>query len=947
MRSPGFRGISGGSARRLAAAAAGLAVALAVAPGAVVLPAARALAARASETTTAQDPLRTGWDNGETQMGPAAVAGFTQLFARQVAGQVYAQPLVVGSTVVVATEKNWVYGLNAATGAIKWSVSLGPFYPITGCNDLAPDVGVTGGPVYDSATGDVYVMAQIKPGKNPLYSLFGINAGNGKITSSVGVPLHPANDPHLTFSGRNELARPGLLLDNGWVYAAFGSHCDHKPYVGFVAGINVSTGARTLWSDETGVTDNQAGIWQGASGLMSDGAGRIFFTSGNGISPAPGPGTAPPGNLAESVVRLGRSAAGTLSARDFFSPGNAPALDAADTDWGSGGPVGLPLGTAAYPHVLAQAGKDGRIFLLNRDNLGGRHAANNKGALSVTKAFSGEWGHPAVFAGTGRLTAANAGSASDYLYYLGKNDQLRYLKFGVNGSGAPTLTDVGNTSVTFGYSSGSPAVTSNGASPSSAVVWAVYASNATGGGGTLEAFPGVPHGCSAAAPCTVLPIKSWPIGNASKFASVATSGNRVYVGTRAGATASGGTVYGFGAAALAAPFAPAPQASFGQTPVHSTATRNVSLTANRAVTVSGVSASTGAVGSPPPPGSAAPSQFAVGSSHAAMSPARPAAPAARSAAAPASHHATGAATHGATGIAGLLSGAATPKAATPGPAAPTSGGARPVTFPVTLHKGDKLTVPVTFTPAAPGGVTGAVTFATSAGPQQVALAGAGTSPGLYPSQQAVQFALVNDIGQFASNVPAGIAVPRQFDIVNGGTRPVTITAVNAPPAPYAVASAPKPGDVLQPGQSTVVQIVFTPTAPGNYPATFSVSGGDGSTAAVSLTGAGLPPTALFTASPRAVSFGAVPVGKRATAMITLTNTGNEPATVLSASHLTGPFTRMAALVRGLPVNASYNVKVPVVFTPRKAGAFATVYRVTWTDVTGTHTVSIPISGRGI
>ena len=509
MRSPGFRGVSSGCARRLAAAGVSLAIALAAAPAAGILPGTHVLAAQASETTVSQDPLRTSWDRGETQMGPASVAGFTQLFARHVTGQVYAQPLVVGSTVVVATEKNWVYGLNAATGAIKWSVSLGPYYPITSCNDLAPDVGVTGGPVYDSATGDVYVMAQIKPGKNPLYSLFGINVGNGKITGSVGVPLHPANDPHLTFSGKNELARPGLLLRNGWVYAAFGSHCDHKPYVGYVAGINVTSKARTLWSDETGVTDNQAGIWQGGGGLMSDGAGRLFLASGNGISPAPGAGTKPPGNLAESVVRLGLNAAGTLSARDFFSPGNAPSLDAADTDWGSGGPTGLPQGTSAYPHVLAQAGKDGRIFLLNRGNLGGRHAGSNSGALSVTKAFGPEYGHPAVFFGS---TGAITSGASDYLYYLGKNDQLRYLKFGVNGSGRPTLTDVGNTSVTFGYSSGSPAVTSNGTSASSAVVWAVYASNATGGSGTLEAFPAVPSGCSAAAPnpYTVPPVAVAP-----------------------------------------------------------------------------------------------------------------------------------------------------------------------------------------------------------------------------------------------------------------------------------------------------------------------------------------------------------------------------------------------------------------------------------------------------
>jgi hypothetical protein len=899
------------SARRLSAAAASLAIVLAALTPAGILPGTSAAPARASESTISQDAMRTGWDSHETAMGPLAVAGFSQLFARHVTGQVYAQPLVIGSTVVVATEKNWVYGLDAATGAIKWSVSLGPYYTITSCNDLAPDVGVTGGPVYDPGTGDVYVMAQIKPGKTPLYSLFGINPGNGKITESVGVPLHPSNDSHLTFSGTNELARPGLLMLHGWVYAAFGSHCDHTPYAGYVAGVNVSSHARTLWSDETGTADNQAGIWQGGGGLLSDGTGRIFFTSGNGVSPAPGAGKSPPGQLAESVVRLGLNTAGTLSAKDFFSPSNAPSLDAADTDWGSGGPTGLPLGTATYPNVLAQVGKDGRIFLLNRNNLGGRNGGNNNGALSVTPAFTGEWGHPAVFFGSAGPITNGSG---DYLYYLGKNDQLRYLEFGANGSGKPTLTDVGNTSVTFGYSSGSPAVTSNGTSPSSAVVWAVYAANATGGQGALEAFPAVPSGCSPAHPCSVKPIKSWPIGTASKFANIATDGNRVYVGTRAGSTASGGTVYGFGTAPLLAPVAPASPATFGQTPVSSTATRNVTLTAARTLTVTGATARTGATGSPPPPGSPAPHQFAVSPGKVAMS---------RNIGAPAQP--------------GAASGAA-PKA---------TAGPTPAKFPVTLHKGDKLTVPVTFSPSGPGGATGTVTFATSAGPQDVALAGTGTRTGLYASQATVPFALVTDTGQFASNVPVGVQVPREFDIVNGGTKPVTITLVTPPPAPYRLASGPATGTVLQPGQSAVAQVLFSPAAPGSFPATYSVSGSDGSTATVSLTGTGLPPAGLFTASPKTVNFGSVPVGRQAKATITLTNTGNEPATMMSTSTLAGPFTRVIRMARLLPVNASYNVRAPISFTPRHKGTFTTNYTFTWSDVTGTHRVSVKLTGTGV
>jgi hypothetical protein len=889
------------------------------------LPGAKATSARADETTISQDPMRTSWDSGETAMGPAAVSGFTQLFARQVTGQVWAQPLVIGSTVIVATEKDEVYGLDATTGAIKWTTHLGNFYTITSCNDLSPDVGVTGGPVYDPGTGDIYVMAQIKPGTNPLYSLFGIDPSTGKITESIGVPVHPTNDSSLTFSGTNELARPGLLVDNGWVYAAFGSHCDHKPYVGYVAGFNVATQARTMWSDETGSANNQAGIWQGGAGLMSDGTGRIFFTSGNGVSPAPGSGTKPPGQLAESVVRLAPASSGNLSAKDFFSPNNAPALDSADTDWGAGGPMGLPLGTTTYPHVLSQVGKDGRIFLLNRDNLGGRNSSNNNAALSVTSAFNGEWGHPASFADTSTLNSGNAATANDYLYYIGKGDSMRILKFGVNGSDKPTLGQIGNTSVTFGYSSGSPAVTSNGTDPASAVVWAEYAANATGGQGALEAFPatpsaaGWPAGCTTG--CTVSPIKSWPIGTASKFSNIATSGNMAYVGTRAGATSSGGTVYGFGAAPAAAAVAPASQATFGQTPVNGTATKSVTLTAASTVTVTGVTASTEATGSPPPPGSPTPDQFAVSSGKVAMSsnigaPARPG-----------------------------DSSTATPAASSAAPEA--TAGPTPTRFPVTLHKGDKLTVPVTFTPATPGGATGTVSFATSAGPKDVAVAGTGTQTGLYANQATVPFALVTDTGQFASNVPVGVQVPREFDITNGGTKPVTITSVSPPAAPYSLASGPAKGTVLQPGESTVAQVLFSPTAPGSFPATYSVGGSDGSTATVQLTGTGLPATGLFNASPSVVNFGNVAVGKQANAVITLTNTGNEPATVVSTSTLAGPFTRTVQMAPQLPINASYNVRAPIAFTPRHKGTFTTSYTFTWSDVTGTHSVSVKVTGTGV
>ena len=810
------------------------------------------------------------------------------MFDTAVVGQVYAQPLVVGSTVIVATEEDYVYGLNAATGAVKWATHLGTPYAITSCGDLSPYVGVTSTPVYDPATGDVYVVAQVMHGSDPAYEMFGISAGAGAVVLTRSISGAASNDPDITFDATNELARPGLLLMNGWIYAAFGSHCDHSPYVGFVDGVKISTGTLTQWSDETGVTDNQAGIWQSGGGVMSDGPGRIFVTSGNGISPAAGPGTRPPGQLAESVIRLSVLGSGALVATDFFSPADAPALDAGDVHFGAGGPAGLPFGTRSFPRVLVQAGKDGRIFLLNRDSLGGREqgSGDSDNALSVTGPYQGQYGHPAVFGDTTTLTARNAGVAHDYVYYIGKNDSLRVLKAEVNSADEPILSDVANSSLEFGYTSGSPTVTSNGPSISTAVVWAVHSPSATGAGAALEAFAADPGpDCRASAQCTITPIWSAPIGTASKFSNLATSGGMVYVGTR------DGHVYGFGPthAALATR---GPATSF-RAPVGSASPgQDVTVTATSDVTVTGVTADTTATS-----GTTLANQFG-------------------------------------RGRATLTS--------------PASSSSIKVSFPVRLRKGGTLTVPVWFRPTVPGGTTGSVAFTTrspSSPLVAVPLTATGTTGGLYPSSASLPFALVTDTGAFASNVPVGVTVPREVDIVNGSLHPETITSVGRPSAPYSVTRLPAAGTVLRPGQSIVVQVLFAPTMPGGYSGTLSVTGSGGATATVHLGGIGLSARGLFTARPTSVNFGAVPVGQKVTKFVTLTNAGNEPATVTAATTLKAPFADRPNVFAGLPVNAGYDVRIPITFTPTMKGAFTSTYRLTWTDVTGAHIISVHITGQ--
>ena len=155
-----------------------------------------------------------------------AAARFGRLFSTAVNGQIYAQPLAVGGSVIVATENNWIYSLNAEKGTVNWSLRLGPAWPSTvvGCEDLTPNVGVTSTPVYDPSTGTVYVAAELNNAANayaPSVDLFAVNAVSGTVDWKVPVQGAPVNEPTRPFDPLTERQRASLLLLNGTVYMGF------------------------------------------------------------------------------------------------------------------------------------------------------------------------------------------------------------------------------------------------------------------------------------------------------------------------------------------------------------------------------------------------------------------------------------------------------------------------------------------------------------------------------------------------------------------------------------------------------------------------------------------------------------------------------------------------------------------------------------------------------
>jgi hypothetical protein len=516
----------------------------------------------ANEVTESQNLSRDGWDSSEPALSPASVAskGFGQIFDTRVNGQVFAQPLTVGNSVLVATENDYVYSINRTTGAVNWSRQLGSPYA-SAAEDCAqtpvvlPYIGVTSAPVYDPSTGTLYVSGMLSgpPGddshlstRTPTYDLFALNETTGAIKWTKQIAGSPTNNSHLKFNAAVQLQRTGLLLLHGSVYVGFGALCpDGAPghqYVGYVAGVNTTSRAETLWTDQPNdpnASFQYGGIWQGGGGLVSDGT-SIYFATANGTAPPLGTaGSAAPtvGHLAQSMIKISVQGNGSLRPTDFFSPGDADRMTAADHDFGSGGPILLPFGTKDYPHLFATADKEAVLYLLNESSLGGRSSSATGSTAVYTSSPSlvrdpstsggvlhGLWGHMAAFAGVGRTGPV------DFIYYEGTGwggtDNMYVLNFDATNPAKPVLENIGATSQTFGFSSGSPVVTSNGTAPASAVVWEIHADSDTGAGGSLDAFLALPSK-------GVLPeLRSFAIGAASQFSVPTTSNGRVYVGAR-------------------------------------------------------------------------------------------------------------------------------------------------------------------------------------------------------------------------------------------------------------------------------------------------------------------------------------------------------------------------------------------------------------------------------
>ncbi len=359
-----------------------------------------------------------------------------------------------------------------------------------------PTIGTTATPVIDSSTNTVYLThktyASGSAGPAAWY-MDALDVGTGQERPGFPVLLSGAadNDPSLAFAATTQQQRPGLLLMNGVVYAAFGSHCDYGPWEGWVFGVSTAGHVTARWVDNLS-GNNGAGIWQSGTGLTSDASGSILFSTGNlGAPGTPAPGNSPPSTLGESVVRLHVQPNGSLTPVDFFTPFDGQQLDQYDADLGSGGVVGLPdayFGTASIPHLAVTGGKEGYVYLLNRDNLGGYDQGPGGGDAVVQRLGprGAIFGRAGVWPGDGGYVyiTTDSGQTSGGL--------LDAYKYGLSGSGDPSLSLAGSSTDAFGFGSGPTVITSDGTTSGSALVWVVWAANRDGDGGQLRAYDPIP-----------------------------------------------------------------------------------------------------------------------------------------------------------------------------------------------------------------------------------------------------------------------------------------------------------------------------------------------------------------------------------------------------------------------------------------------------------------------
>lgn len=459
--------------------------------------------AQVSVWTSHNDNARTGLNSSETILTTTNVNrnGFGKLFSQPVDGQIYAQPLYVPNIAIpgkgmhnvafVGTMHNSVYAFDAdsnagSNAAPLWHVSfINPSARITpalttdavppgsgDCGTFTGEIGIVGTPVIDVSGGTLYVVARTKEPLPPPNSqilvqvqrLHALNITTGSeqtgspvvISGSTPGTGDGTSGGMVSFNPARELQRSALLLSQGVVYVTFASYCDLDPYHGWILGYD----ARTLqpvsvWNNTP--NGSRGGIWMGQGGPAAAADGTIYCITGNGTFDTSGS----PQNFGDSFVKL--SPGSNLTVSDYFTPYNQASLDQADLDLGSGGAVLLPdsVGNATHPHLVIGCGKEGKIYLVDRDNMGHFNPANDNQIVQGVVLGGTMFGSPAFF--------------NNRLYFQGNGLPLK--AFAISNATINPVP-ISQSSDTLNFRGATPSVSANGTA--NGIVWELVPTSTLG-----------------------------------------------------------------------------------------------------------------------------------------------------------------------------------------------------------------------------------------------------------------------------------------------------------------------------------------------------------------------------------------------------------------------------------------------------------------------------------
>lgn len=445
--------------------------------------------------TFKNDPARTGQNLAEAALTHSNVNSTTFGLLRilSVDGKVDAQPLYLShltlasgsaagthNVLFVATEHDSVYAFDADTGATLWHSALlaqGETLSDThGCSQVTPEIGITSTPVIDRAAGPngvLYVVAMSLDGQSNYHQrLHALDVTTG--AELFGGPMeitgtYPNAAGTTTFSPGQYEERAALLLANGLIYTSWTSHCDIAPYSGWIIAFNQATLARTAvlnvapnsgapLSGGNGFNSNGPAIWMSGDGPAADSGGNVYLLTGNGrFETTQNSGGFPSqGDYGNSFLKIA-TAGGAMTVADYFAMSNEVSESAADADLGSGGEMLLPdLMDSAnmVRHLVVGAGKDGNIYVVNRDGMGKFNASSN----NIWQELDGVVGggvrsSPAYFNGN--------------VYYGDSGGTLK--AFHIT-SAMLSSTPMSHSAVAFTYPGASPVISANGSS--NGIVWA-------------------------------------------------------------------------------------------------------------------------------------------------------------------------------------------------------------------------------------------------------------------------------------------------------------------------------------------------------------------------------------------------------------------------------------------------------------------------------------------